>query len=51
MKTNDEIQQAVSESMSIRQTLIKLDLKPIGGNYRILKRRIKELNLDTSHFT
>lgn len=51
MKTNDEVRQAVSESMSIRQTLMKLDLKPIGGNYRVIKRRIKELNLDTSHFT
>lgn len=51
MKTDNEVTEAVKESSSIRQALMKLELKPIGGNYRILKRRIKELGLDTAHFT
>jgi 5-methylcytosine-specific restriction endonuclease McrA len=51
MKTDQEVIQAVSNSLSYRQALINLGLKPIGGNYRILQRRIKELSLDTKHFT
>lgn len=51
MKTDDEVRQSVQESTSIRQALMKLNLKPIGGNYRIIKRRIKQLGLDTSHHT
>ena len=51
MKTAEEIIQAVKSSSSIAQVLIKLGLKAVGGNYRIIKRRFKELNIDTSHFT
>jgi 5-methylcytosine-specific restriction endonuclease McrA len=51
MKTDDEVRQAIQDSTSVRQALMKLDLKPIGGNYRIIKRRIKQLGLDTSHHT
>ena len=51
MKTNEEIIQAAKESKSIAQVLTKLGLKAVGGNYRIIKRRFKELNIDTSHFT
>lgn len=29
----------------------KLGLKPAGSNYGTVKRKISELNLDTSHMT
>lgn len=51
MKNEEQIKQFVRESYSYAQVLKKLDLKPIGGNYRILKRKILLLGLDTSHFT
>lgn len=51
MKTEQEIREAVQSALSIAQVLMKLDLVPTGGNYRIIKRRFKELNIDISHFT
>ena len=41
----------VKNSLSIAQVCKKLNIKPIGGNYRTIKNKIKKLNLDTSHFT
>lgn len=50
--TNDaDFEKFVKESFSIREVLIKCGLHPVGGNYRIFKKRIKDLQLDTSHFT
>jgi hypothetical protein len=37
-------------SQSMREVLSKLGLKPAGGNYEVVKKHIRELNLDTSHF-
>jgi Zn finger protein HypA/HybF involved in hydrogenase expression len=51
MKTKEEIEIAVSDSLSYAQTLSKLGLKPMGGNYRILKRKIAEYQINTKHFT
>lgn len=51
MKNEELIEKFVKESYSYAQVLKKLELKPIGGNYRILKNKIKKLNLDISHFT
>lgn len=51
MKTQQEIEVAVKESFSYAQVLTKLGLKPMGGNYRILKRKIVEYAIDTKHFT
>lgn len=51
MKNKEEIAKAVTESFSIAQVLYKLNLKPVGGNYRVIKQKFKELELDTSHFT
>lgn len=42
---------SVEESTSIRQVLMKINLKEAGGNYSSVKSWIKLLNLDTSHFT
>jgi hypothetical protein len=47
--TDQEILDAVSTSRSLAQVMAKLKLRP-GGNQSRLKRRIQDLDLDTSHF-
>ncbi len=42
---------AVKTSSSIRQVLQKLGLREAGGNYNQIKKYIKKLDLDDSHFT
>lgn len=49
--TEQELRQAVFECKSVRQVIQRLDLIPAGGNYAQMKKYIKELGLDTSHFT
>lgn len=49
--TNEEFASAVKESCSIREVLLRLGLKGAGGNYELAKKRIKELGLDSQHFT
>lgn len=42
----------VSKSRSMREVLIKAGRAPTGGeNYRLLKNKIREYGIDTSHFT
>lgn len=43
--------EAVKTSLSYAEVMRKLDLKVGGSNYDTVKRKIKELNLDTSHMT
>ena len=47
----ESLRKAVSTSLSTRQVLVKLKLKPAGGNYQQIKKYIIENNLNTSHFT
>ena len=49
--TDEQFVDAVRTARSLRQVLSLLGLKEAGGNYAALKRRIKELHLDTSHMT
>ena len=49
--SKEDIIKAVADSKSIAGVLRLLNLRPIGGNYKTIHRFIKELNLDTSHFT
>lgn len=49
--TEQEFRNAIKNSFSIAQSLIKLNLKPEGGNYRVIKKYIKLYNIDTNHFT
>jgi hypothetical protein len=49
--TDKRLVEAVASSRSYRMVLIKLELIPAGGNYEQIKRRIKELNVSTGHFT
>jgi len=44
------IQSLVSESNSVTEILIKLNLRAAGGNYKTIKKYISMYSLDTSHF-
>lgn len=48
--TKEELINAVANSESIRESLTVLGIVPAGGNYLTIKKQIKELSLDTSHF-
>jgi Zn finger protein HypA/HybF involved in hydrogenase expression len=51
-KSSDvEFIDAVKTSNSIREVLIKLNLKAAGGNYQCFHKRVKELNISIDHFT
>lgn len=49
--TDKEFIEAVKSSLSYAEVMRKIGLIPAGGNYDTVKRKIKELNLDTSHMT
>ncbi|MDP2934120.1 MAG: HNH endonuclease signature motif containing protein [bacterium] len=49
--TINQLKEAVRTSLSYRQVLSKLNLRPTGGNYDQLKKYIKEENFDIEHFT
>lgn len=49
--TPEELKRAVASSVSIRQTLSKLNVKPLGGNYGTFHKAVRHFQLDTSHFT
>lgn len=45
-----QLKQAVQDSISIRQALMILGMSPKGGNYQVINKAIKQYNIDTSHF-
>jgi DNA-directed RNA polymerase subunit N (RpoN/RPB10) len=47
---DDELIKAVAECASVAKVLERFGLKPSGGNYTKINKRIKELGLDTRHF-
>ncbi len=47
---DEELIKAVAECASIAKVLERFGLKPAGGNYTKINKRIQELGLDTSHF-
>ena len=49
--TDEQLRQACLDSFSVRMAIKKLGLVPAGGNYEHVSRIIKELSIDTSHFT
>lgn len=49
--TKEEMTNFISQSYSIADVCRLCGWKPIGGNYGVIKRYIKEYELDTSHFT
>lgn len=46
-----DLRKAVRKSKSIANVLRCLDLVPVGGNYKTVKKYIGLLDLDISHFT
>ena len=48
--TDEQFIEAVKGSICAREVLTKLGLAPAGGNYIILKGRIKALKLDITHW-
>jgi len=49
--TDEEFINAVKDSFSFAQVLSKVGLMPTGGNYVLAHKRVKDLELDISHFT
>lgn len=49
--TDEQLAEAVASSLSMAEVLRKFNIRAAGGNYDTLRNRIKELGLDTSHFT
>ena len=49
--TDDQLRAAVASSESYAQVIRRLGLVPAGGNYVQVQRWIRELALDTAHFT
>ena len=48
--TKENLINIVSNSISKRECLIKLNMKPYGGNYRIFDQYVSKYNIDISHF-
>jgi len=48
--TDDELRSAVANSISCREALNYLNLKPAGSNYKQIKKYIQELEIDNSHW-
>jgi len=49
--SQNELILAVKTSTSQRQVLLKLGVKPYGGNYDVLRKAITHFQISTSHFT
>lgn len=49
--TKELLENAVKDSYSLAETCRKIGLKPVGGNYKTLKKKLDEFNVDHSHFT
>ena len=49
-ESKEDFQKIVNECQSIKTLIDKLGLKQSGSNHRTLKKKIKELQLDITHF-
>lgn len=49
--TNEELSEAVKNSLSLAGVCRILGIRPKGGNYKTLNQKIKKSNLDINHFT
>jgi hypothetical protein len=49
--SKEELKKAVDESLSIADVCRKLNIIPVGGNYKTLKQKFKTFDIDISHFT
>lgn len=49
--TEHDVRDAVATSLSYAEVLRKLGVRPAGGNYDTIKRLVRKMEVDTSHFT
>lgn len=49
--TKEMLEPLIKNCYSVAEICRKLNIRPAGGNYKILNRKIKEFELDISHFT
>lgn len=49
--TKEQLENIVKESLSIADVCRKMDIRPVGGNYKTLNFKFKIWNIDISHFT
>ncbi len=49
--TKELLEKHVKTCFSFAEVLRKIGLKPVGGNYRTIQIKLKEFNIDYSHFT
>ena len=47
----EDVKKAVAENKSVAGVLRQIGLRPVGGNYKTIRRIIEEYEIDTSHFT
>ena len=48
--SEDDLRGAVSTSISIADVMRKLGIKPAGGSHSHISRKLRDLQIDTSHF-
>ena len=46
-----QLENIVRDSLSTAEVCRKLNIRPVGGNYKTIKKYIKIFNIDNSHFT
>lgn len=49
--TKNELQEFVKKSLNMTDLCKQLGITPAGGNFKTLRSKIKNLDIDTSHFT
>lgn len=49
--TEQQLIEAVKNSKSTSQVCREIGIVPIGGNFKTVNKKIKDLNLNTDHFT
>jgi predicted nucleic-acid-binding Zn-ribbon protein len=49
--TESELREAVAKSFSYAEVCRKLNIRPVGGNYKTIKINISKFNIDITHFT
>lgn len=49
--SKENLEKIVKKSLSIANVCRELDMRPIGGNYKTLKKYFRLYDIDISHFT
>jgi len=48
--SEEQLREAISSAISVRQALINLGVASRGGNYKVIHKAIDKYSIDTSHF-